>query len=308
MKKCSKCEKIKEEREFQKDRRCPDGLRSSCKECTKEDRHTRAIRRIANGNCPYCNNPNETGRYYCTDCSKHHKERVPVAKLVEEKLCLGCGKVKAKNEFSKNNRLADKLNTYCRECVKKKLRELTEQRISNGDCPRCGGPNVTGRYYCSACKHKQESNRTEEARIRAQAHDRTRSEKRRRTPEHKKWVREYMNRRYMTDINFRIRDCLRSRLHKALKNGYKAGSAVRDLGCSIESLKGYLESRFLSGMSWENHGSGKDKWNIDHIIALSSVDLTDREQLTKVCHYTNLRPLWQPDNVRRYFAERRVVS
>ena len=40
-------------------------------------------------------------------------------------------------------------------------------------------------------------------------------------------------------------------------------------------------------------------FEIDHIIPLASVDLTDREQFLKVCHYTNLRPLWMLDNMKR---------
>lgn len=70
---------------------------------------------------------------------------------------------------------------------------------------------------------------------------------------------------------------------------------MRDLGCSIEQLKEYLAARFQPGMSWSNHG----EWHIDHIVPLSSVDLEDQEQLLKVCHYSNLQPLWAGDNSRK---------
>jgi hypothetical protein len=80
-----------------------------------------------------------------------------------------------------------------------------------------------------------------------------------------------------------------------LKTNAKAGSAVSDLGCSIPELKAYLEKMFQPGMTWENWGA----WHIDHIIPLASFDLTDREQFLKACHYTNLQPLWAPDNQRK---------
>jgi hypothetical protein len=64
-------------------------------------------------------------------------------------------------------------------------------------------------------------------------------------------------------------------LRTALKNNSKRGSAVKDLGCSIEELKIYLESKFLPGMSWDNWSP--DGWHIDHIKPLSKFDLTDRE-------------------------------
>ncbi len=94
----------------------------------------------------------------------------------------------------------------------------------------------------------------------------------------------------------RLADRLRQRLVHALHGEYRVGSAVRDLGCSISRLKGHLESLFTPGMAWDNYGKGSDKWNIDHITPLSSVDLTDRTQLLSVCHYTNLQPMWETDN------------
>jgi hypothetical protein len=103
--------------------------------------------------------------------------------------------------------------------------------------------------------------------------------------------------KYMSEYSKKnkISHNLRRRLQKALKGNFKSGSAVRDLGCSIEELKRHLESQFKPGMSWNNYG--RDGWHIDHIIPLSKVDLSDREQLKKVCHYTNLQPLWAIDNL-----------
>lgn len=111
----------------------------------------------------------------------------------------------------------------------------------------------------------------------------------------RKYVKEsdYYRQRYNNDIQFRLKVILRNRLTVAIKKNQKAGSAVRDLGCTIDFFKNYLESKFLSGMTWENVGD----WEIDHIIPLSRFDLTDREQFLKVCHYTNLQPLWKQDNL-----------
>ena len=78
---------------------------------------------------------------------------------------------------------------------------------------------------------------------------------------------------------------LRRRLHDALKNNQKRGSAVKDLGCSVQELKKYLESKFQEGMSWDNWNY--KGWHIDHIKPLASFNLTDRNQLLQACHYTN---------------------
>jgi hypothetical protein len=94
----------------------------------------------------------------------------------------------------------------------------------------------------------------------------------------------------------RLAQNLRVRLVMAIKRGSKAGSAIRDLGCSIPELKLYLEAKFQSGMTWDNYGS---KWHCDHIKPLSNYDLSDREVLLQLVHYTNLQPLWAEDNIRK---------
>jgi hypothetical protein len=103
--------------------------------------------------------------------------------------------------------------------------------------------------------------------------------------------------RYNSDIKFKLSITLRTRLNTALKNNNKVGSAVKDLGCSIEEFKRYIESLWQPGMSWDNWS--KDGWHIDHIAPLSSFDLTNVEDFKKACHYTNLQPLWAYDNFRK---------
>lgn len=107
--------------------------------------------------------------------------------------------------------------------------------------------------------------------------------------------RAYRKARYATDSQFKLTRNLRSRLHLAIKGKFKAGSAIRDLGCSIPELIEYFKPLFQEGMSWENHG----EWHIDHIIPLSAFDLTDPEQLKVACHFTNLQPLWAVENIRK---------
>jgi hypothetical protein len=98
-----------------------------------------------------------------------------------------------------------------------------------------------------------------------------------------------------TDIQYKLRNRLRSRLYNAINRNYKSGSAVKDLGCSIEEFKIYLESKFSPGMTWENWST--NGWHIDHINPLSSFDLKDRKQFLEACHYTNLQPLWADENL-----------
>ena len=112
---------------------------------------------------------------------------------------------------------------------------------------------------------------------------------------HSQVRRENENNRFKSDIQYKLTKNLRNRLYSSIKDDYKTGSAVRDLGCSIDELKVYLESKFQPGMSWDNWNC--NGWHIDHIKPLSSFDLTDRNQFLQACHYTNLQPLWAKDNI-----------
>lgn len=113
-------------------------------------------------------------------------------------------------------------------------------------------------------------------------------------------INKYRAKKRSEDNGYKIKCYLRSRISTIISIN-KPGSSVRDLGCSIEDLKKYLEKKFYnrksSGekMTWENYGVYG--WHIDHIKPLSAFDLTDRKQFLEACHYTNLQPLWAEDNL-----------
>lgn len=111
--------------------------------------------------------------------------------------------------------------------------------------------------------------------------------------------RTYKKEKLKTSVQFKLSESLRNRLRSAVVNGYKGGSAVRDLGCSIELLRDRIELQFKPGMTWDNWGFGLGKWHIDHIMPLSAFDLTNRQHFLLACHYGNLQPLWHEDNMRK---------
>ncbi len=133
---------------------------------------------------------------------------------------------------------------------------------------------------------------------------------RQRSPEHHKYQAEYrqkpevkiknaarQKKRKDNDLNFRLGQILRNRLYAALNGKLKSGSAVKDLGCTVQELKIYLELLFQPGMSWGNWGRKSGMWQIDHKEELRFFDLTNREQFLKANHYTNLQPIWYEDHI-----------
>ena len=168
---------------------------------------------------------------------------------------------------------------------------------AEGLCTQCGKLNNEPRYAkCKDCREYQAAKSRE---YRKTPEGKAYGKKRRTTSLYREYQKSYGVERYSRDVQFKLTKRLRIRLLQALNGNFKNGSAIDNLGCSVEELKSHLESQFEPGMSWENHGHGNGKWNIDHIRPLASFDLTDPRQVALACHYTNLQPLWYEDNVKK---------
>lgn len=120
----------------------------------------------------------------------------------------------------------------------------------------------------------------------------------RKTPEFRKsfnaYWKKYNRKKLNTDINYRLKRILRSQVGDILTGRKKHRRTLELLGCSTEGLRDHLEKQFKPGMTWDNHG--QPGWEIDHIRPCASFDLSDPAQQAKCFHYTNLQPLWGPDN------------
>lgn len=113
---------------------------------------------------------------------------------------------------------------------------------------------------------------------------------------------KYFKNKFKTDISFKIKHNLRTRIISVLNGKSKSKRTLELLGCSVDFLKSYLESKFKEGMSWSNYGRGeigKNTWQIDHIIPCAKFDLTDPKQQEQCFHYTNLQPLWWKENYKK---------
>lgn len=108
-------------------------------------------------------------------------------------------------------------------------------------------------------------------------------------------INAYQNERYATDPKYAMVKRLSASLNQSLRRARanKTTNTMKLVGCTSEELMVYLESQFLSGMTWEN----RRMWHIDHILPCASFDLTDPEQQKKCYHYSNLRPLWAKLNL-----------
>ncbi len=96
----------------------------------------------------------------------------------------------------------------------------------------------------------------------------------------------------------RVSGSCRARIRESLRvKQVRKKSKARDLlGCSFEFFRGWLESKFLRGMSWQNYGVF---WHIDHITPISHFNIEDEEQQKLAFHYTNCQPLWADLNLKK---------
>lgn len=98
-----------------------------------------------------------------------------------------------------------------------------------------------------------------------------------------------------TDSLYRVKQKLRAAVQSAFQRIKKNKTANTEklLGCSWEEAKARIESLWMEGMSWENHGKEPHCWQIDHIRPVASFKENELDQMNLI---TNLQPLWFKDN------------
>jgi hypothetical protein len=206
------------------------------------------------------------------------------------KICSRCHLPKALFEFGTGKRFKFGVRNVCKQC---RHEEYLENKEAKSKYNKQHYLNNKEDYKSRA--KKQRKNNKEAIQKYKKEYAKTHSEKIRNKS------REYMKNKRQSDIQLRLKDSLRARLRSAIKHNQKKGSAIQDLGCSIEEFIIYIEDMFYDNpktgekMSWDNYGLCG--WHIDHIIAISKFDLQDKEQVKKACHYTNLQPLWAFENI-----------
>jgi hypothetical protein len=111
----------------------------------------------------------------------------------------------------------------------------------------------------------------------------------------KEKINKYRRQKRKTDPLFKMSYNLRNRTYQAFKNkGYSKTSKTQEMsGVDWEVAKQHIEEQFTEGMNWDNQG----EWHIDHIIPLASAN--NEADLKKLCHYSNLQPLWAEDNIKK---------
>lgn len=204
------------------------------------------------------------------------------------KICTKCLKNKMLHEFHKSTGRGDGYRPQCKDCVNLSQKIWRKNNIESFKLRRKKyyQKNINKmrdekrKYY----RNNIEKKKTYDILYRKKNKDKIKQYKR-------DWEQLHKN-----DPIVKIKRNLRRRIHHLL-NGRKSMHTFELIGCTAEEFKAYIESKFLSGMSWDNYGI--NGWHIDHIIPCYKFDLTNIEEQKRCFHYSNQRPLWAKDNLSR---------
>lgn len=192
-----------------------------------------------------------------------------------------CSKCKIEKNiifFSKNKSTFDGFQYYCKECIK-------QNRIKNSEYIK-----KRDRLYYINNKEKILNSNKKWA---LENKESSNNIKKKYYINNRIKIFNKLKDRRKNNILLSLIHRLRSRTNYIFrKKGYEKNSETEKLlGIEYNVFIEYFENLFKDGMSWEN----RNLWHIDHIIPLSSAKT--EEELIKLCHYTNLQPLWAFDNL-----------
>jgi hypothetical protein len=218
------------------------------------------------------------------------------------KTCTSCGETKPTTEFYRSAACADGFQYHCKACDREKNRRWYK---ANPDKNRENSRRHHEENQEKINERRRQffaANREKENERRRRWNEDNREKRREYLRQYRKkngWKdREYARNRCQTDPAFRAASMFRTRFREWFKaRGLKKNRRVLDaVGCTPEELVRHLESQFDPGMTRENWSA--DGWHIDHIIPIASAG-DDIEGMTRLWHFSNLRPLWAQDNLRK---------
>jgi len=191
------------------------------------------------------------------------------------KTCSKCKEEKELTEFYKDKSKKSGVMSQCKLCRKDKPKYIrnTEDKIQSKriSCKKYREKNkekISSYYKKYFQKNKQRINK-----------NRT----------------QYKKNRSKIDNVFKLRISYYKIISRSFAfNSHKKNTKTTEiLGCEIDFFKEYIESKFLKGMSWDN----RSEWHLDHIIPISSAKT--EEDVIRLNHYTNFRPLWAKENIQK---------
>lgn len=248
-----------------------------CPHCGKEVLIDKTDQRIKEG---------QTVFFCCVDCANKHKwsnrpeKRCPICGGIHHKCntitcCRECGYELLKyNSYKKKHNL---LGLTYLEYKHRVQEEENRERDRKERCIKVVYSNGCVRYY-------EQDSFAFSGREKEYMKEYNATHKKERAARHKE--------RIANDALYSFKVGVRKFISHSFKRRKesKAMHTEKVLGCTFDEFFSHICSLFKDGMTVENYG----QWQIDHIIPLSTAKT--KEDVIKLCHYTNLQPLWASEN------------
>jgi len=229
----------------------------------------------------------------------------------QTKICTKCKQEKSVNEFYKRKASKDGLHLKCKSCVKHyalENKDYIKIRRRQHYIDHKEKENLSSKQYHS--KHRPEilkklkKHRVDNSQYFIDYRLNHKEEKKTQSKQYyienkSKIISSTVKRnvhRYNTDPIFKLIKIVRSRITAALKTKCikKPLHSMELVNCTVLEYQTYIKSHLHSGMLYDN--TAQRKWVQHHLLSFDSVDLKDIEQLKKVCHYTNIVPMWADEH------------
>jgi len=221
------------------------------------------------------------------------------------KRCTNCVVWKGENEFYKDKRHKDGLQSWCKDCHKeyaKERRQTKEYKEYYKEYSIKYNKTDKQKEYRNTDKNKEYQRKYQKEYRKTHKEDsREYYKEYTKTDKQKKKRNKRLKKKRDTDPKFRLDGIMATTISTAL-NGKKAGIRWEKLvGYTIEDLMQHLESLFEPWMNWDNWGRGKSKWNIDHIKPKSLFNYTypEDKEFKECWALKNLQPLEAIENIKK---------
>lgn len=214
--------------------------------------------------------------------------------------CISKGQILSFESFNKNKNSKDGYSSRCKDCIKQSVKAsylknkeyyikdnternkkwknenpLEYKELRNKWNEDYKNKEYWKEYYKNNIEKFKEYNKKEEIK----------------TKRNKKWKEKYKN-----DINFKLKEIIRSNFHSFFKDKgkTKTHSFSKIVNYSYKDLKIHLENNFRKGMNWDNFG---DLWEIHHIKPQNIFNPSNEKEIKECWDINNLIPLWKTTEI-----------
>lgn len=193
----------------------------------------------------------------------------------EQKMCSKCKTYQNIDMFCKSRKYKSGLNSACKICEHKRIKKYN---LKNS--------NKIKKYHSDYyLKNKKRILKT------INLYNKT--------PERKRKLSLYLKNKRKNNPNYRLINNACKMQNAYFKGKFKYKHTMELIGLSPIEFRKYVESKWLTGMKWDNYGNKENQWSLDHILCLNLFDFLNPLHQEIAINFRNIRPIWHTTNIKK---------